>query len=120
MVHLHPAPLPQGEDRYDNVAYRFSLASQWEELPFTKDFLYRLVEARNVAVKQLTDGTRDQWGRSHDEEKRAMIHVIDTLLSYIPKIKMEMALLEKGRAMIENRGKAPNAPIHGDDPLLNV
>lgn len=83
--------------------------------PAWLDFNHRISQLRSATQQQvLTYGGLDKSANSHDIELRAVLHVLDTLLGYVP------AMFKQYDDMMERRQKQQEAldkrgPIHGKD-----
>jgi len=84
-----------------------------------KDFIYRISQLRAATQQQiLTYGGLDKSANSHDIELRAVLHVLNTILGYVPAMnQMYEEMLEKRS---EQEAKlAKRGPIHGKEFSLS-
>lgn len=65
--------------------------------------------------QQLEWGTEDKFGRGHDDEKRAVIHVLETVLTYPATIHVAFEREARRRQAEAERAGTPTGPIHGPD-----
>jgi hypothetical protein len=87
-----------------------------EKLPGWIGHVDQLNRMLKIMRQQLEWGTEDKFGRNHDDEKRAVIHVIETLMSYPAKVH-ERWEHENKRLLDEQarREQGQDGPIHGND-----
>ncbi|MCP3907327.1 MAG: hypothetical protein GY712_04850 [Oceanicoccus sp.] len=79
--------LQQGNDRlnFANLAYWRTQYADIEGSVAFKDHLYRIKQVRDGYMENLiASGGLDNNGRNHDNELRAVIHVLNTILAYLP------------------------------------
>ncbi len=82
-------------NKFEELAYIHAQYADIEGTPAFKDFLYRLTQLREGMQSNLINGGGlDKWGNNHDDEIRAVLHALNTVLSYIPSIKQDFAKSE--------------------------
>jgi hypothetical protein len=95
-----------------------------EALPAWQDYIGQIKSTRTALVSQILSpgGTADKWGKTHEEEKKAVLAFIDTLLTHIPAIHTRVAQLEDIAVKAEEQKKlldyVPAGQIHGEDHIL--
>lgn len=86
------------------------------------DFIVMLKVTKTRIERSLLQpgGTLDQWGRSHDEEKRAVLAFIDATLEHTTRVHARAdQLREIKRKADEQKKRAPTGQIHGNDSIFN-
>ena len=101
---------------FDEVARLHVLYSDLEAQPGYSDFHRRMLGVRATLTSELLQGTLDKWGHSRDDEKRAALHVLNTLLAFAPAVHRQYDELCKRRDEMAERA-ASSGGIHGDDAL---
>jgi cyclopropane fatty-acyl-phospholipid synthase-like methyltransferase len=94
------------------------MAVEWEKHPFTADFLLKLVRTKDLLTEELVNGQLDKWGKDHSDSKRAVIHYANTLLSYLPQIKLAAEQVRKAQEQVEQRANRYRGDIHGIDRIV--
>lgn len=82
----------------------------------------KLVAIRTSIATELLHGTLDKFGKNRDDEKRAVLMVLDTLLGVIPDTHVRYKELRKQKENIEQRSQEKLDSIHGNDvysPMSN-
>lgn len=82
-----------------------------------KDYQKRLVQLREATSQDIIVGTLDSQGKDRTNEKRAALFILDTLLSYLPRLKRqyEQMCLENEKLLARGK-KAKN--LHGSDSIM--
>jgi hypothetical protein len=114
LIPTHP-PTKPGGFRFEDLARWVVHYNDIRENPAWKDFNHRLQQLREGTQHQLlVYGGLDKGANTHDIELRAVLHVLNTLLAYVPTMFAQyedlMEKRQKQQAALEKRG-----PIHGSD-----
>ena len=101
---------------FASLARSYALYEEVRHLPAWHDYLARMRSLHDTYVNELLTGTLDKYGISRDDEKRAVLHVLRTMLTY-PDVVRDT--FEKRRVEVE-RAEALHAarqrgPLHGVD-----
>lgn len=74
--------------KYDDVAYKHAMYLDIASKPAYKDLVFKIKELKEGMEKRLIqDAGLDKWGNPHDNEIRAVIHCLNTILYYISSVK---------------------------------
>lgn len=102
--------------QFDAVRRQDALYKQIEHTEAWKDYQHRLVVLRDATKLALERGTLDKWGRTHDEEQRSALYLIERLIAYVPQIHADYAtLLKEQEQLAANAGRA----IYGSDSMMD-
>ncbi len=83
-------------NKFEEQAYLTAQYNDIETMPAFKDFLYRIQQMREGILDNLIrGGGLDKWGNNHDDEIRAVLHTLNTLLAYVPTIREDFAKAER-------------------------
>ena len=80
-----------------------------------KDYQFRLAQLREATRSAIERGGLDKFGQRHDDEQRAVLFMLDNLLSYVPAIQ------EQYQGIVANmKGDEALAgmPLYGEDKLM--
>ena len=81
--------------KFEEIAYLHAQYLDIEPTPAFKDFLYRLIQLKDGMVSNLiSGGGLDKLGKNHDDEIRAVLHTLNTILGYIPSIRADFEKME--------------------------
>lgn len=101
---------------YEDVTRLYVLYRGLDDNPAWKDYTARIVKAREEIKKELYLGSLDKHGNSRDNEKRAILSVLDRLLSFVPLLTSQYDTLTKRKADQEKK-LSRRTGIHGQDEL---
>ena len=92
---LRPLLNKPAQGKFDELAYLHAQYLDVESMPAFKDYLYRITQLKDGMTSSLINGGGlDKWGNNHDDEIRAVLHTLNTILAYIPSIKTDFAKAE--------------------------
>ena len=81
---------------FSEKAYLHAQYLDIEGMPAFKDYIYRIKQTRDGMYENLTRGDGlDKWGKNHDDEIRAVIHTLNTILYYMASIKEDFGKSEE-------------------------
>lgn len=98
---------------YDTLKQQVTQYGAIHDHPAWLDFQFRLSQIREATRLAIERGGVDQHGQRHDDEQRRVLYVVDTLLSYVPSLKEQLAIIEASQAPAADE----KGPIHGTDQL---
>ncbi len=90
---------------FEQMARWNYLYSEIETHPAWKDYQHRLLQLRRGTTSSILQGTLDKHGKSHDNELRAVLHALDTLLSYVPAMKRDFEEMQRKAEEMKNKAK---------------
>ncbi len=100
------ALLPNQATKFEDLAYMRQQYADIQTKPAFKDFLHRITQARDGFMENIVrGGGLDKWGNNHDDEIRAVLHCLNTILGYIPAIEADFAKAEKNLQRLSEAGK---------------
>lgn len=82
-----------------------------------KDFQYRLSQLREATKQAIERGGLDKWGNSHTEEQRAVLFLLDNLLTYVPAIKEQHDQIV---ASLQADEAKAGQPLYGMDRIQSL
>lgn len=93
-------------NKFPDLAYLRHQYADIQDKPAFKDFVYRIQQTRDGMEENLirSDGL-DKFGNKHDDEIRAVLHCLDTILGYIPAIEADFLKAEKNLEKIQTSSK---------------
>ncbi len=80
------------EENEQDVHFAVRRNGEWSNMvgsPAWADFAYMVERSRTSIVRELISGAPNRYGERCDDEKRAMIHAFDTILSLPIGIKRD-------------------------------
>lgn len=95
-----------GATKLEAATYTIVRYSEIENHPAFLDYQYRVKQMRDGLVAQLQQGSVDKWGKNHDNEIRASLYVLNSLLAYLPTLKADYDKLEKEQDKINEKKKS--------------
>lgn len=108
----------QGAGTLEQAIYNSTRYKELEGMPAFVDFLGDLRASRKGLIQQLTvpGGSLDKWGRSHDDEKRAVLAFVDAIISRLAIVHKHADQLRELRrvADLQRDRYAPGGQIHAD------
>lgn len=89
-------PLIEGlASKFEDIATLRSHYGDIKNKPAFKDFIHRITQARDGMENNLVRGDGlDKFGICHDNEIRAVLHCLNTILGYIPAIEKDFRKAE--------------------------
>lgn len=109
-------------NKLDEAIHTSQRYKELENMAAWQDFIVMYRDAKRKIEKSLLipGGTLDSWGKSHDEEKRAVLAFLDATLEHTTRVHDRAdQLREIKRKADEQRRRAPSGQIHGDDHIFN-
>lgn len=109
-----------GKARHASDKYK-----ELENQPAWRDFVGQIKQTRAALVNQILTpgGTVDKWGKTHEEEKKAILVFIDTLLGHTIGVHGRVEQLEAiKKQQDEQKARAayvPTGQIHGQDSMFD-
>lgn len=102
---MQPLLLSKGPVKFENLAYwRLQYRDIENKLAF-KDFLHRINQIKlGMEATLLTVDGLDKFGNDRNNELRASLHALNTILAYIPAMQQEYDKLED-RLQKQQEGK---------------
>ena len=94
------------------------LYSDIEDSAAWRDYQHRINQLRTATVNEIISGTHDVRGKDRTQDKRAVLFILDTLLSYLPALKVRYEKMLKDKEQLEARGPSTGR-LHGNDALTN-
>ena len=84
---LQPRPV-RWDDRakFASIERKHILYSEMERHEAWLDYTHRLSQVKEGLERDLLLGTVDTHGKTHDDEKRAALHVVNVMMEYVPAI----------------------------------
>lgn len=101
--------------KYNDVAHLHSIYTEVARQAAWLDFRARVFKMRTDIVAQLLAGTRDKFGQVRDDEKRAVLHVLDRLLAFPDMVSRQYDDLTKRKDELERKHRRTS--IHSEDVL---
>lgn len=74
-----------------------------ENHPAWHDYLGRMQRIRGDFAQEILTGSLDKWGNSRDNEKRAVLLVLDRLLTFPSTVAQQFVEIDKHRAEQEKK-----------------
>ena len=74
--------------------------------------MFRITQMRDGTKLAIERGVVDAHGQTHEPEQRAVLYVLEQMLSYVPLIEREYEQMLTTMASDE---ALANAPVYGDD-----
>lgn len=111
------AAIQSANGTFETLKKQVALYRQIEGTEGWKDYQFRLSQIREATRSAIERGGLDNFGRRHDDEQRAALFLLDSLLSYYP------TLVEQYEGILSNmRGDEALAgmPLYGDDRLNSL
>lgn len=102
-------------DSFQTLVAEHSAYLELEKHPAWGAYNQRIHNILKGLQQQLEWGTEDKFGRSHDEEKRAVIHTLKTILAYPALVHTTFEREMRRRQAEEARRQPKDGPIHGTD-----
>lgn len=102
---------------FDTLQQQVNNYKYIEDQPAWKDFLFRLSQLRESTRVAIERGGVDKFGRRHDDEQRAVLFMLDNLLSYVPSLREQFDYIVQSQ---EATNSLVAGPIHGEDRLANL
>lgn len=97
------AMAPSMDEAESRVNFAIRRAEQWDGLiqsPAYGDLVKEIVTARDNILESLVKGTPNKYKERGDNEKRAMIHAFNTILSFNDRVQHDAA--EARLAMVKS------------------
>lgn len=101
-------------DSFNRLLAEHNAFTELERHPAWGAYQDRISNLLKTMRQQLELGTVDKFGLNHDEEKRAVIHVLESILSYPPALHAEFQRQLEHKQKEEAK-RADFGPIHGPD-----
>ncbi len=106
---MRPLLLSNQPPKFENLAYWRIQYRQIEGAPAFKDFLHRINQIKlGMEVTLLSVDGLDKFGNDRNNELRASLHALNTILSYIPAMQLEYDKLEN-RLSKQQESKKPGS-----------
>ena len=102
------------DEPFELIKKQKALYSRVESEEAWKDFMFRLTQMRDGTRIAIERGVVDQHGRTHEPEQRAVLYVLEQLLTYVPGINRDYEQMIK---MLQADEAVANAPVYGGDQM---
>ena len=117
---LRLAPLPPGNGGSEDILKLEAMALEWEKMPFTMDFLGKLVTTKETLTKELLEGRLDKGGLDHSDAKRAVIAYVNAILVYLPAIKLRAEQVRKAQEIVDAQRDRFAGGIHSGERIVGT
>ena len=109
------APIHSDKGTFELLKKQVALYQQILHTEAFKDYQYRLTQLRESTRSAIERGGLDKHGHRHDDEQRAVLFLLDSLLGYLPSIYDQYeGILANMKA---DEAKA-GMPLYGEDQLV--
>ena len=109
-------------NKLDDAIHTSMRYKELESMAAWQDFIVMLKVTKQRLERSLLTpgGTTDQWGHTHEEEKRSVLAFLDTVLEHTGRVHARADLLrETKRKADEQKKRVSTGQIHGDDSIFN-
>ena len=110
-----PVNSPNGG--FDLIKKQKALYSLIEDKEAWKDYQFRLTQLRDGTRVAIERGAVDAHGLTHEPEQRAVLYVVEQLLSYVPSITKEY---EQMVTALKSDESLANNSLYGDDQMMDL
>lgn len=110
-------PILSSDGTFDQLRKTIALYSRIIHEDAWKDYQHRINQLREATRSAIERGGLDKWGRDHTDEQRAVLFLLDNLLSYLPSLQEHHDQILANLKADEARAQAP---VYGDDVLTSL
>jgi hypothetical protein len=111
------SPILSDKGTFEQLKKQVLLYKQITHTEAWKDYQHRLSQLREATRYAVERGGYDKHGRRHDDEQRAVLFMLDQLLSYLPAITEQY---ENIVANLKADESLAGAPLYGEDRLTSL
>lgn len=108
-------PIVSEQGTFEQLKKIVALYGRIEHEEAWKDYQHRLSQLREATRSAIERGGLDKWGHRHDDEQRAVLFLVDSLITYLPAIREQHDQIVT--SLKADEAKA-GAPLYGDDQLI--
>lgn len=108
---------PKGDSAFETLRKQKALYTRIEGEEAWKDFMFRLAQLRDGTRVAIERGIVDAHGKTHEKEQRAVLYILEQMLTYVPNIHRDHDQMLAAMSADESLA---NAPVYGEDMMGNL